>query len=693
MSRDRGSGAGDLSHQRVADDDDPGASRGWHVRARAWWIASGYLLIGVLWIFLSDRALESIVDPEQLARFGTLKGVLYVVVTAVLLMLVMRAVIGRLADSNDRLRQREAELRRTSQLYAALTEINQAIVDRSDHERLFRDACRALVDEGGFDTAWVGWHDEEEHLLRPVAVWGRATAYVDEVEIRTDQGPTAQGPSGVVVRTGAPSVYHDVARDPIMDPWRDAVQRHGLRSVASLPITEDGRVRAVLNVYSTEAGSFGRPELDLLAEASADLSHALDVLALDRQRDDALAEAEQERRFSETMIDVMPGVVFFYDSDGRLLRWNKNFETVTGYSPAELATLDPLAFFDRERRAEVLATISTVFEDGQAAVVVPIRHRDGTERSYFFAGSRVDYDGRVCVVGAGVDLTERIAAEEQLRQVNENLERTVADRTEDLRQALVHAEVADRMKSAFLATMSHELRTPLNSIIGFTGIVLQGLAGPLNDEQGKQLGMVRNSARHLLALINDVLDISKIEAGQLEVRREPFDPRASIDQVVATVGPLAAEKGLDLVAEIEDDLGEMTADQRRVEQILLNLLSNAVKFTDEGSVRLSVATSDGGRAVRFRVVDSGIGISAEDLADLFQPFKQVDTGIARQHEGTGLGLAICRRLATLMGGTITASSTPGVGSEFVVDLPRRSDGASVTFDAATTDRQPAGRPT
>jgi signal transduction histidine kinase len=161
------------------------------------------------------------------------------------------------------------------------------------------------------------------------------------------------------------------------------------------------------------------------------------------------------------------------------------------------------------------------------------------------------------------------------------------------------AEAADKVKSAFLATMSHELRTPLNSIIGFTGIVLQRMAGPLTAEQEKQLGMVRRSARHLLDLINDVLDLSKIEAGQLEVRLEPFDLPAVIERVVASVQPLADRKALTLSVHIAPEVGSMVSDRRRVEQILLNLLSNAIKFTNTGSVSVTatvgndVAPSDG----------------------------------------------------------------------------------------------------
>jgi PAS domain S-box-containing protein len=584
--------------------------------------------------------------------------------------LVLRDIGPRLAH--------EAEVARLQRLYAALSHINQAIVWSRERDELLGKVCRALVEQGGFRGAWVGWPHTTAPILLPAAHSGDATAYLTQLRIPIDDVPELQDPAGRAFRSGQPFFCNDLFTDPHTRPLRDEAAQHGIRAMAALPIRLRQEVCGLLTVYSDTSDIFREPEQALLVEAAADVSFALDNLAREEERRAAETRAENERRFSATMIESMPGVLYFYDTRGRFLRWNRNFALVSGYSDAEIAAMHPLDFFSADSRALLEERIAEVFARGESSVEAPFLARDGTRTPYFFTGRRVEFEGTTCLVGVGIDISERVRAQRALVELNESLEQNVARRTDELHATLVRAEAADRLKSAFLATMSHELRTPLNSIIGFTGIVLQGLAGPLNEEQAKQLGMVRGSARHLLELINDVLDISKIEAGQLEVKPAAFHVREAVERVVGSVRHMAERKGLVLSCSIDPSVVEIVSDRRRVEQILLNLLNNGIKFTPKGSVSLTVTPVSNQRfsndarpseAVRFIVADTGIGIKPADLATLFQPFRQIDSGIARQHEGTGLGLAICRKLATLLGGEITASSEGTRGSVFTVTLP------------------------
>lgn len=254
------------------------------------------------------------------------------------------------------------------------------------------------------------------------------------------------------------------------------------------------------------------------------------------------------------------------------------------------------------------------------------------------------------------EIGERTRTEKELRAV-----------LDELVVAKEHAEESDRIKSSFLAAMSHELRTPLNSIIGFTGILRQGLVGPVNTEQSKQLGMVQNSADHLLYLIKDVLDISKLEAGQIKITAADFDLRTLVNKAANGIRRLADEKGLSLTVDIAPSIGIVRSDQPRVEQILLNLLKNAVKFTEQGSIKLE-CLQEGGN-IYMRVIDTGIGIGQEDIPKLFNAFYQVDNGTTRHYEGTGLGLTLCMKLATLLGGQIQVESELGKGSVFTLIFP------------------------
>src|SRR5215510_8952878 len=262
-----------------------------------------------------------------------------------------------------------------------------------------------------------------------------------------------------------------------------------------------------------------------------------------------------------------------------------------------------------------------------------------------------------------IDLLQTFATQSVLAIKNARLFSEIAEKSQQL-------EMASQHKSQFLANMSHELRTPLNAIIGLTEMMVSHAAKFGTEKAQEPLRRVNAAGTHLLSLINEVLDLSKIEAGKLELNPEPVDLARLIDEVIGTAGQLAEKNQNRLDVQAQENLGPLTADSMRLKQILLNLLSNACKFTKEGEVALRVRKVANGRDwVELAVADSGIGMTAEQQAKLFQDFTQADSLTARRYGGTGLGLALSRKLARMMGGDVTVTSEPGKGSVFAVRLP------------------------
>jgi len=260
----------------------------------------------------------------------------------------------------------------------------------------------------------------------------------------------------------------------------------------------------------------------------------------------------------------------------------------------------------------------------------------------------------------------KMAAE--LRDSYAGLERKVDERTRELTRALQQLEIANKHKSEFLANMSHELRTPLNAIIGFSEVLIERMFGELNEKQADYLNDIHTSGKHLLSLINDILDLSKVEAGHMELDSAQFDLPSAIQNAVTLVRERAQRHGLKLEIQVEPGLGPFRADERKFKQIMLNLLSNAVKFTPEGG-RVSVHARLNAAALEIAVADTGVGIAPEDQSLVFEEFRQVGTDYTRKAEGTGLGLALTQRLVALHGGEIRLASAPGKGSTFTFTLP------------------------
>ena len=270
-------------------------------------------------------------------------------------------------------------------------------------------------------------------------------------------------------------------------------------------------------------------------------------------------------------------------------------------------------------------------------------------------------------------------------------DRTAAQR--EIEHSMVEvAEAANKAKSAFLANMSHELRTPLNSIIGFSEVLQERMFGEMNEKQAEYINDIHGSGTHLLSLINDILDLSKIEAGRMELDLARFDLPSAIDNALTLIRERALRHGIELTCDIDAALGDIVADERKFKQILLNLLSNAVKFTPEGG-RITVAARIVGNTAEVSVTDTGIGIAPADQTLVFEEFRQANSELSRKVEGTGLGLALTRKFVELHGGKIRLASEPGKGSTFTFSLPLEPATAAQTAPAqALHERSNAYQP-
>ena len=385
-----------------------------------------------------------------------------------------------------------------------------------------------------------------------------------------------------------------------------------------------------------------------------------------------LALKENEEKYSKAFDSNVIGKAIL-NKDKKIIEVNEALANIVGFERAYMlgktAVEIGLFNFESEKNLENEKKLWSEFSKKGYVSNIELQYlmQSGNELFILISLQSLELNNEDHVLITILDITANKNIEAELEKYRNNLEELVELRTSQLEKEKIKAQSADLMKSAFLATMSHELRTPMNSIIGFTGILLKEFAGPLNEEQKKQLSMVKNSSQHLLGLINDILDISKIEAGKLKVSLDHFNYLVTLAKTIDFLVPQAAKKDIVIHSEISEMQILLHSDERRVEQILLNLLSNAIKFSNKGVIQVKVAIKD--NLVVTQVIDQGIGISKKDLNKLFVPFIQLEAGLSRSHEGTGLGLAISKSLIEKLGGTIYVQSKKGVGSNFTFTLP------------------------
>lgn len=381
---------------------------------------------------------------------------------------------------------------------------------------------------------------------------------------------------------------------------------------------------------------------------------------------------ESKRREDQyrELFELNPNPMWFYDTETlRFLRVNEAAVRKYGYSREQFLTMRisdirPVTDIPRLMR-NVESVRSGETGDVDQAGVWQHKTKDGRRLWVDITSHLTEVGGRPAEVVLVRDVTEAHEAEQALLRHQQDLESLVSQRTAQLERANAELKAATEAKSVFLATMSHELRTPLNSILGFANTLADGMAGPLNDEQRVHLGHLRDSARHLHSLVDDVLDLSRIESGRVEVNLETVTVADVAGMLDGNVRALAAAKGLAWDIGPLPDL-EMVTDPRKLMQILLNLLGNAVKYTASGSVRLDVEAAE--REIRFLVTDTGPGIAESARHRLFEEFVRLEAD-CQASEGSGLGLAIAARYARLLGGSVELTHSSSSGSTFAVTLP------------------------
>ncbi len=542
-------------------------------------------------------------------------------------------------------RRTEEELHNVNRALKTLSEGNRALVRSTVESELLHRLCRIIVEIGGYRQAWIGFAEQDEKkILRPLAQYGYEEGYIEELKI---SWANTKSPAGKAIRTGKPQIVKNIMTDPNFTSLRSDAVRRGYASYIAIPFTINDHLSGVLNIFAKELDVFGEEEVKLLTEMADDL--AFGVTALHTREKHRIAEEaleQSEERYRNMLDNMMEGCQiigfdwrYLYVNDSVAYQGHKSKEELLGHTMMEI--------YPGIENTEMFAVLKNCMEKQVS---------ERMENEFNFSdGSKGWFELSIQPVPEGIfmlslDITERKRAEE-IRLENERL------------------IYASKAKSDFLANMSHELRTPLNGIIGFSELLKRNIAGEMNKKQKKFVEDILVSGNHLLALINDILDLSKVEAGKIELVIEKLSVPQAVNEGLTLVKEKAMRHNIKLKTGLDPELEFIEADRLRFKQILFNLLGNAVKFSKPEGGIVTVKTKKEGDTARISVTDTGIGIKKEDIGKLFKEFEQVSTGISRIYGGTGLGLAISKKLVELHGGTIMAESRYGEGSTFTFMLP------------------------
>ena len=550
-------------------------------------------------------------------------------------------------------KQAALDLNKINRVYELISQINNLIIRNHNREELFQEICNIAVHFGKFRMSWIGFLNDD-NTISTAAFAGFENGYFAKRALTSfSDVQEKRGPTRIALNEGRAIICNDIANDEMMKPFRKEALERGYYSMMSIPIFVRNKNVAAFNLYSDEKNFFSsEEEISLLEKITLNIAFALESILIEEDR----KRTEQKISQLSLAVEQSPVTIIITNTEGDIEYVNPKFVETTGYTLEEVVGKNPRFLKSGHNTPEEYKNLwQTITAGKDWNGEFKNKKKDGT---LFWESSSISP-----LLNAQGITTHYIA-------VNENVtDRKIAE--EELINAKLRAEESDRLKLAFLANMSHEIRTPMNGILGFTELLkAPDLTGA---EQQEYIKIIEKSGKRMLNIINDIISISRVESGQIDVSISETDINEQLNYINCFFTPEANQKGIKLFIkkQLPAKYNFIKTDKEKLYAILTNLVKNAIKFTDEGIIEFGCEKK--GKNVQFYIKDSGIGISDSKKNIVFERFRQANESISRTHEGSGLGLPISKAYIEILGGKIWVDSELGRGSTFYFTLPFQSE--------------------